>query len=117
MLNERRWWSSVPGGVTFYLLLIVPHILALGGLFAFAWQTLDGQGSADDDTDLGGGGGGGLPAPSRPRSQPPGGGLPLPGAGQPRRRLRVGEQLADLYPGPARRGVEPREPARPPAER
>ena len=101
--------------MTFYLLLIVPHILALGGLFAFAWQTLDGQAGADDDADFGSGGGGGSPVPAGPRPDAPSGGLPLPGAEAPRRRLRVGEQLVELYPPVPRRGGEPREPAREPA--
>jgi hypothetical protein len=98
--------------VAFYLLLIVPHIVALGGLFAFAAQTRDGQGSAEDDGEAGGGGDGGTLVPRDPKARPPGGGLPLADGRPPRRRLRVGERLAELYPRRLRRGDE-RHPPRP----
>lgn len=103
--------------MTFYLLLIIPHVLALGGLFAIAMQTRDGQSGGEEDHGLGGGGGGGTPTPEGPRTQPPRGGMPLPGGGPPSRRLRVGETLAELYPRRLRRGHDRPVPAPRPAKR
>ena len=80
----------------FYLLLIIPHLLAVGGLLFFAYRTDAGQ--------LGGGAHGGSygdgsePTPGGPRPGPSVLGPPLPEATQPR-RLRVGERLS----APARR--------------
>jgi hypothetical protein len=91
--------------VAFYLLLIIPHLLALGGLFAFAAMVKPGREDEEgiDGTD----GGGGLEPPSDPAPVPPRGGLPLDRAELPPRRLRVGETLADLHPPRPRRDHEP----------
>jgi hypothetical protein len=96
----------------FYLLLVIPHVVALGGLFAFAFYADRGNpgegGGASDGND------GGLELPRSPKPGPGGGDLPLPDADQPRRRLHVGEQLADLHPRPARRERDPAPPRRAP---
>jgi hypothetical protein len=99
--------------MAFYLLLIVPHLLALGGLFAFAAMVNPGRGTEEgaDGSD----GGGGLEPPLDPAPVPPSGGLPLDRAELPARRLRVGENLADLHPPRPRRDHEadpPRIPVR-----
>jgi hypothetical protein len=100
----------------FYLLLILPHVLAIGGLLAFALCTASGAstGEADEGTD-GGGGGQRLP-PSAPQPASPRGGLPLRDAQPPWRRLRVGEQLGDLRQPAPRRDRGPHRPRRTPAE-
>ncbi len=97
----------------FYLLLIVPHTLALGGLALYAYRS---QASPVGDDPSGPGWDGGDAAPPRgPRPGPPTTRLPLPGATPPRRRLRFGERLADLYPRRRRRDHAPRPSPRTPA--
>jgi hypothetical protein len=100
----------------FYLLLILPHVLAIGGLLAFALCTASSapSGEADEGTD-GGDGGQRLP-PTAPEPAPPRGGLPLGDSDPPRRRLRVGEQLSDLHRALPRRDRGPHRPPRTPAE-
>jgi hypothetical protein len=96
----------------FYILLIIPHLLIMTGLLALAYYAKT-PGSEEpywrpdvgyDDPP---------PAGPQPGSGP--GGLPLPDANAPRRRLRVGERLADLYPRRLRRGHVPRQPDRVPS--
>jgi hypothetical protein len=99
--------------VAFYLLLIIPHLLALGGLFAFAAMVKPGRGDEAGADGSDGGGGGGLEPPLGPAPVRPSGGLPLEQTELPARRLRVGENLADLHPARPRRDHEP-EPARRP---
>jgi hypothetical protein len=97
-----------------YLLLIIPHILALGGLLAFACHADEaipregGYGGAD-------GGDGGHQPPRAPQPEPSRGGLPLSYSTPPRRRLHAGEQLSELHPRPLRREHEPQHPQRAPA--
>jgi hypothetical protein len=98
----------------FYLLLIIPHVLALGGLFAYAFYSNVGEAGDDEEWGYGGDDGGQQPPPA-PDAGPGGGDLPLPKSSPPRRRLVVGEQLADLHPRPARREHDPVEPQRSPA--
>lgn len=95
--------------MAFYLLLILPHLLALAGLFAFAAVVKPGRGDAEgaDGTD---GGDGGLEPPLDPAPISPSGGLPLVQTEAPPRRLRVGETLADLHPARPRRDHEPDSP-------
>jgi hypothetical protein len=95
----------------FYALLILPHLLALVGLAVFAYRT----GAAEPcDDDYGGWGGSGRDQPPRgPEPPPPFRGLPLGGATAPRRRLRVGERLSELYPRRSRRAHGREQPARP----
>jgi hypothetical protein len=97
----------------FYLLLIVPHVLALGGLFAIAFRTSAG-GSGDDEKGGPGGPPTDPPPPRAPQPVPSGGGLPLEHADHPRHRLPPGERLAEQYPRPVRREHEPPEPRRAP---
>jgi hypothetical protein len=101
----------------FYLLLILPHVLAIGGLLAFALCSSSGACTdrADEGTD-GGGGGGQRRPPTAPQPAPPRGGLPLGDAQPPWRRLRVGEQLSELYQPSRRRDRGPHRPPRTPAE-
>jgi hypothetical protein len=103
----------------FYLLLIFPHVLAIGGLLTFALCSAAGGASGEPEEGSDGGGGGLRTPPSEPQSPPSGGGLPLGDAEPPRRRLRVGEQLSELHHPPARREHErdPQRPSRTPAER
>lgn len=92
----------------FYLLLIVPHLLALAGLFAWAARVEPGGVSDEEIEGSDGRGGGGPEPPLEPEPVKPSGGLPLIGdAVAPPRRLRVGERLADLHPPPPRRDHEP----------
>jgi hypothetical protein len=96
----------------FYLLLIVPHLLALTGLFAWAARVQPG-GVSDMEVDGsdgggGGGGGGGPEPPLDPAPVKPSDGLPVIGdAVAPARRLRVGERLADRHHPIPRRDHEP----------
>jgi hypothetical protein len=99
--------------VAFYLLLVVPHVVALGGLFAWAAR-VDPCGVGEDGVD-GTDGGGGLEPPRKPRPLGPSGGLPLDSGEPPARRLRVGERLADLHPPPSRRDHNPAPAPRVPA--
>jgi hypothetical protein len=98
----------------FYLLLIVPHVLALGGLFALAFRTRSG-GAGEEGEGGPGGPPNDPPPPTAPGPVPSGGGLPLEHAEPPRRRLAPGERLAEQYPRPARREHEPARPQRSPA--
>jgi hypothetical protein len=90
--------------VTFYLLLIIPHILALGGLFLFAFNSALSDGDGDDES---GWNDGGQAPPEPPAPAPSGGGIPLPVSHPPRRRLRDGERLSDQHLRPRRRDHEP----------
>ena len=102
--------------MAFYLLLAIPHIAALGGLFIWAARV---EPCSPSDEHFGGseGGDGGSGTPLGPNPVQPSGGLPLDGSEPPARRLRVGERLADLHPPVPRRDPEhapvpPRVPAR-----
>ncbi len=101
----------------FYLLLILPHVLALAALLTLAACTAAGGcGGQVADAEEGTDDGGGLrPPPVPPRPLRPRGGLPLPLSGTPRRRLRVGERLRELHPARVRRGHPPAVPAQPAA--
>ena len=99
--------------MAFYLLLIIPHLVALGGLFWFAWSVQPGR--PDEEGADGADDGGGLEPPLEPAPVQPRGGLPLEQTEFPPRRLRVGENLADLHPQRPRRDHEP-EPARIPVK-
>jgi hypothetical protein len=93
----------------FYFLLIIPHLVACVGLIAWAIRVQPGV--FGDSGAEGSDGGGGLEPPLDPQPQGPSGGLPLDGdAVPPRRRLRVHERLADLYPRKPRRTHEPVQP-------
>jgi len=101
----------------FYLLLIVPHLVALGGLFAFAFRAEAGRAGDEEPGGFDGNDGGQQP-PLAPQPTPSGGGLPLLPMSQcspPHRRLHVGERLSELHPPQPRRGVEPNHPQRTPA--
>ncbi len=85
-----------------YLLLILPHIAMIAGLLAFAYyshRTVVGEGDDGGSygyrTDA--------PAPRSPKPVPSGGGLPLADSASPRRRLRGGERLSEIYPRRLRR--------------
>lgn len=98
----------------FYLLLIVPHTVALCGLAFYAYKSQVRP--VSDDPSSGPGWDDGDAAPPRmPRPGPSAGGLPLPGATPPHRRLRVGERLAELYPRRRRRDHAPQPSPRTPA--
>lgn len=100
----------------FYLLLILPHVLAIGGLLAFALHSAAGGAGGEQDEGWDGGGGSRTP-PNEPPSPSPRGGLPLCDADPPRRRLRAGERLSELHPRLPRREHERRPPHRTPAGR
>lgn len=93
----------------FYLLLILPHLLGIIGLIAWAARVEPNHGPSDGGAEgSDGGGGGGLEPPLDPQPVGPSGDLPLDGdASQPARRLRVHERLADLHPPRPRRDHEP----------
>lgn len=95
----------------FYVLLIIPHVLAIAGLIGFAFRITE-DGPSEEGFEETEGGDGGSPVPTPPSR--PQGGLPLPEAIPPSRRLRAGEHLADLHPRPARREHEPEPPRRAP---
>ena len=101
----------------FYLLLILPHLLAIIGLLVFALCTASGGTSAEPEEGTDGGGGGLRPPPSTPQPASPRGGLPLGDATPPWRRLRVGERLSELHRPATRRDRGPHRPKRTPAER
>jgi hypothetical protein len=97
-----------------YVLLIVPHLLALGGLLAFACRSMMaeageddygwGEDNQDDQPPL-------APEPLAPLTGPP-----LPHASSPRRRMRVGERLSELHSRRPRREHDPPQPTRPPVK-
>jgi hypothetical protein len=102
----------------FYLLLALPHVLGLAGLFAFAYYSNSNSSSdtAGETPDGGPGEDGGNQTPPRePPPGPSGGDLPLPDAAAPRRRLPVGGSLSDLHPRRLRRPHEPQQPDQVPA--
>ncbi|MFZ0092203.1 MAG: hypothetical protein WAL63_22070, partial [Solirubrobacteraceae bacterium] len=80
----------------FYLLLIVPHLLAITGLLAFALRS--NVGGANEASDGGWDGDDGSPRQPAPGPGPATGGPPLPDANEPRRRVRVGERLSEQHP-------------------
>jgi hypothetical protein len=89
-----------------YVLLIVPHVLAISGLLAFAcWSMIGDDAGLDGDQ-------GGQP-PSLPEPRPPLTGPPLPNASSPRRRIHVGERLSEVHPQRPRRVHDPPQPTRP----
>ncbi|MGO9973016.1 MAG: hypothetical protein ACLP01_09450 [Solirubrobacteraceae bacterium] len=97
-----------------YLLLIVPHLLLMAGLLAFAYQSSRWLGGDGHDEGEGGNGGGPPTPPRAPEPAPSGNGLPMRDAAAPRRRLRVGERLADLHPRRPRRAHDRQDPQRAP---
>jgi hypothetical protein len=90
----------------FYLLLALPHVVGMAALLAIAYRTSSGGSADEGDGGIDDGGGRGDPPPE-PTPRPSGGGLPLEHADPPRRRLRVGERLAELYPRRLRRDHAP----------
>jgi hypothetical protein len=96
----------------FYILLILPHVAAIGGMLWFAFGTDEPEPPAWGWDD--GPGDDPAPMPPDPRSGPSYG-PPLTDAEQPRPRLRPGEQLADRTVGPPRRDRHPL-PERAPAQ-
>ena len=97
----------------FYILLILPHLAAIGGLLWFAF----GSGEAEPETDWGWDDWPDDPAPVAPGPRNgPANGPPLTEAEQPRPRLRPGEQLADRTVKRPRREEHPAVPERSPAE-
>jgi hypothetical protein len=96
----------------FYILLILPHIAAIGGMLWFAFGTDD----PDPPTTGWDDGPGNDPAPTAPDPRcGPSDGPPLSEAEQPRPRLRPGERLADRTVPPPRRDRHPL-PVREPVE-
>ena len=104
----------------FYVLLVMPHLVAMVGLAVFAYR-YGAADRTDDDFGFDDGTGGERPPggqpPGGPEPDPPLGPLPLDAAGPPARRLRVGERLAELHPRPSRREHAPQQPARPRVKR
>jgi hypothetical protein len=93
-----------------YLLLIIPHLVAFVALLWFGCRSGFVDDEREDFRDGWDDGPSDAP-PSAPRPGPSYGGPPLPDASPPRRRVRVGERLAELYPRRPRREVEPVGPA------
>lgn len=89
-----------------YLLLILPHVVLIAGLLAFAYCS-KGTAVAEGDDGRSYGYGTDDAPPRAPGPVPSGGGLPLTDASPPPRRLRVGERLADLHPRHRRRAHRP----------
>lgn len=106
-----RRWSN--GSSMVYLFLIIPHLLALVVLLGFAIRS----GSRGQERgDSGDGWDDGPNGPPPPAPKPSGFGPPLPDAALPRRRVRVGGRLSELYPPRPRREIEPdRAPVRTPS--
>jgi hypothetical protein len=96
----------------FYVLLIIPHIAAIGGMLWFAFGTDEREGPSSDWDD----GPGNDPAPELPRPRSgPSSGPPLREAEQPRPRMRPGESLADRTLPRPRREDHPARPERVPS--
>jgi hypothetical protein len=92
----------------FYVILVLPHLLAIVGLAAFAFYSgVDGLG---EDGDGGSDGIEGGQPPGGPEPEPLLSGPPLIDATPPRRRMRVGERLSELYPSRRRRDHDPKQP-------
>lgn len=92
-----------------YALMIIPHLLAFVVLLGFVLRS-GFHGEESDDFRDGWDDGGPHDPPSGPRQGPSLDGPPLPDADPPRRRIRVGERLSDLYRRRPRREIEPGEP-------
>jgi hypothetical protein len=124
MHSARNWRGASPGPLAsrprrvFYLALIIPHLVLMGALLAFAYYShrvvVDDAGESGprwSDGDQG-------EPPREPLPGPSGGFLPLAHSAPPRRRLHAGERLSDLHPARPRRGREgdPYEPRRTPVQ-
>lgn len=94
----------------FYLLLIIPHLVALAALLGYALRAAPTE---DPGAESSGSEGTPDPPPSRPRLGPPGDGPPLPDAAPSGRRLRDAEELSDVRPHHRRRREHPGHPHKP----
>ena len=98
----------------FYLLLIIPHVAAIGGMLWWAFRTDDLGGPTYGDNWWGD-----WTDPDEPRPEPPTGGPsvtgpPLADASQPSPRMRPGEQLSERSLPVPRRDREHPQPQRQP---
>ncbi|HEX5193858.1 MAG TPA: hypothetical protein VFW09_13730 [Solirubrobacteraceae bacterium] len=92
-----------------YLILIIPHLLAIVALLWFGYHSGFVDEDGDEFRDGWDDGHNGSPPPA-PQPGPSLGYPPLPDAAPPRRRVRPGEQLSHLYPPLPRREIEPVDP-------
>jgi hypothetical protein len=92
----------------FYVLLILPHLLAIAGLLAYALHSAP----VDAGEDGYAGPNGGSQPPLDPSPPPPVDYPLVSDAASPRRRLRVGERLSDQHARPPRREHPIHEPTR-----
>jgi hypothetical protein len=96
----------------FYVLMVIPHLVALAGLLAYALRSApleadeDGYGESRGPE-------GGPEAPVDPSPGPPSDYPLLSDGATPRRRVRGGERLSDLHPRRARREHPPGVPGPP----
>lgn len=89
--------------MTLYLLLIIPHLVALGALLGYALSSDPGE-APDECGGESYGFEGGSKLPPKPSPLGPAlDGPPLPNAAAPARRLRNAERLSDLHPRRQRR--------------
>jgi len=86
-----------------YLLLIIPHLVAIAGLLGYALRCRPLDPSEDSRGGSSGTEGEPKPPPQPPPAPPTVGGPPLEHATPPGRRLRDAERLADLHPRRTRR--------------
>jgi len=94
-----------------YLLLIIPHLLALTGLLWYALRSRPVDASEDSGGRFPGADGEPKPPPQTPPTGPVVGGPPLAHATAPERRLRDAERLSDLHPRRTRREHHSPEPS------
>ena len=89
-----------------YVLLIIPHLVAVAGLLAYALQSAPIDAGEDDGPESG------SKPPLGPSPRPPVDHMLLPEAVAPRRRMRGGERLSDLHPPRSRRERPVHQPSR-----
>ena len=89
-------------GAMFYVLMVIPHLVAIAGLLAYALRSAPVEAGEDGYGDFPGPEGG-PEAPVDPSSGPPVDYPVLTDGATPHRRMHVGERLSDLHPRRARR--------------
>jgi hypothetical protein len=87
----------------FYLLLIIPHLVALTALLGYAVRSAPREANDEPSGESSGPAGEPKPPPNPPPLAPPAGGPPLPDAAPLGRRLRDPEEIYDLRPRRQRR--------------
>jgi hypothetical protein len=95
----------------FYVLMVIPHLVAIAGLLVYAFRSAPVDGGEDDYGEFRGPEGG-PKAPVDPSPEPPVDFPVLTHVAAPHRRMRGGKRLSDLHPRRTRREHPARTPSR-----